>query len=47
MLGIGVIGAGYWGPNLIRNFTQHPDCQVTRVADLSVDRLDHIWLPSV
>ncbi len=42
MLGIGVIGAGYWGPNLIRNFTQHPDCQVTRVADLSVDRLDHI-----
>jgi len=42
VLGIGVIGAGYWGPNLIRNFTQHPDCQVTRVADLSVDRLDHI-----
>lgn len=42
MLRIGVVGAGYWGPNLIRNFTQHPECEVTRVADLSVQRLEHI-----
>ncbi len=42
MFRIGVIGAGYWGPNLIRNFTQHPDCVVTRVADLNTERLDHM-----
>jgi len=26
ILNIAVVGCGYWGPNLIRNFNQIPDC---------------------
>lgn len=39
---VGVIGAGYWGPNLIRNFVETPLADVVGVADLSQDRLRHI-----
>ena len=39
---IGVIGAGYWGPNLIRNFYQIPEFDLKMVCDLSQERLDHI-----
>ncbi|MGD8834490.1 MAG: Gfo/Idh/MocA family oxidoreductase [Desulfobacteraceae bacterium] len=42
MLNIGVIGCGYWGPNLIRNFNQLNTCDVLIVADLSQDRLSHM-----
>ena len=28
-----VIGAGYWGPNLIRNFASLPDCRLKLVCD--------------
>ncbi len=34
MVKIGVIGAGYWGPNLVRNFSKIKNCQVVGVADL-------------
>ena len=37
-----VIGAGYWGPNLIRNFNQLTDFGVVLVCDVSRDRLTHI-----
>ena len=37
---IGVIGYGYWGPNLVRNFVETPDAEVVAVADLKQDRLD-------
>jgi predicted dehydrogenase len=30
---LGIIGAGRWGPNLIRNFHTHPETQVVAVAD--------------
>jgi predicted dehydrogenase len=33
-----VIGAGYWGPNLIRNFRGSPDWQLTAVCDLDEAR---------
>jgi len=36
---IGVIGYGYWGPNLVRNFSEVAGCQVVAVSDLSEDRL--------
>ena len=42
MLKVGVIGCGYWGPNLIRNFTQNRNSVVPICADLSQDRLDHM-----
>jgi predicted dehydrogenase len=39
---IGVIGSGYWGPNLIRNFVELPGAHVRAVADLEPDRLSAI-----
>lgn len=40
MLKIGVIGYGYWGPNLVRNFSELDDCHVTAVADLDPAKID-------
>jgi predicted dehydrogenase len=42
MINVGVIGCGYWGPNLIRNFNQISRSIVVRVADLKQERLDHM-----
>jgi predicted dehydrogenase len=39
MLKVGVIGYGYWGPNLVRNFMSSPGSEVTAVSDLIEDRL--------
>ncbi|MGE5224309.1 MAG: Gfo/Idh/MocA family protein [Omnitrophica WOR_2 bacterium] len=39
---LGVIGCGYWGPNLIRNFVSVPNSEVVVVADSKEDRLQHI-----
>ncbi|MBC7947908.1 MAG: Gfo/Idh/MocA family oxidoreductase [Chitinophagaceae bacterium] len=36
---LGVIGYGYWGPNLVRNFFAANDCNVKAVADGRPDRL--------
>jgi len=41
-LKIGVIGCGYWGPNLIRNFIEIPTATMEVVADLDEQRLNHI-----
>src|SRR5262245_9816706 len=42
MIGIGVIGYGYWGPNLVRNFSGIPGARVISVSDLRTDRLAEI-----
>ncbi|MFQ5601393.1 MAG: Gfo/Idh/MocA family protein [Candidatus Krumholzibacteriia bacterium] len=42
MLHIGVIGCGYWGPNLIRNFAIARRSRVTACSDLDADRLEHM-----
>jgi predicted dehydrogenase len=39
---IGVIGCGYWGPNLVRNFKGLPNCRVKAVCDTSEARLKHM-----
>jgi len=39
MLRIGVIGYGYWGPNIVRNFSSHQDCKVVAVCDKSAAAL--------
>jgi predicted dehydrogenase len=39
MIRVGVIGYGYWGPNLVRNFADNPDCTVVAVCDGNPDRL--------
>lgn len=39
MIGVGVIGYGYWGPNLVRNFYESQDARVISVCDLDPSRL--------
>lgn len=41
-VGVGVVGCGYWGPNLIRNFYQLNASEVVAVCDLDEGRLGHI-----
>lgn len=33
MYKIGVIGFGYWGPNIVRNFITHPKCDLKYICD--------------
>ena len=42
MIRIGVIGCGYWGPNLIRNFSHLKGSDVAICSDLSEERLAHM-----
>lgn len=39
MIRIGIIGYGYWGPNLVRNFVDLRDVEVAAVADLDASKL--------
>ena len=41
-LGAAVIGAGYWGPNLIRNFRGAADWDLVAVCDLDTDRAESV-----
>src|SRR2546421_9994962 len=36
---IGVIGCGYWGPNLLRNFAENETAQLRWICDLDQTRL--------
>jgi predicted dehydrogenase len=38
-IGVAVIGCGYWGPNLLRNFHSSRNCTLVGVADLNPARL--------
>lgn len=38
---VGVIGYGYWGPNLARNFYELPSANLVAVADLREERRKH------
>ncbi len=35
---VAVVGAGYWGPNLVRNFKASPEWELVAVCDLDADR---------
>lgn len=39
MIHIGVIGYGYWGPNIVRNFYGQEDCKVTVICDANEQSL--------
>lgn len=39
MIGVAVVGAGYWGPNLIRNFAACPEAKLVAVCDKDPARL--------
>src|ERR1700677_4978123 len=39
LIDVGVVGCGYWGPNLIRNFRSLPGCNLKVMCDVSAARL--------
>ena len=42
MLTVGVVGCGYWGPNLIRNFSSLDGAKVKLCSDLELKRTEHM-----
>ena len=42
MIRMGIIGLGYWGPNLVRNFANLSDTQLTALCDHDEGRLKHV-----
>ena len=42
MIKVGVIGHGYWGPNLVRNFMLAPGSAVSAVCDQREERLTQL-----
>jgi predicted dehydrogenase len=40
MIKIGLIGFGYWGPNLARNFNVNAEFELSAICDFSPDRLE-------
>ena len=39
LITVGVVGCGYWGPNLVRNFRSLPGCHLKMMCDVSAARL--------
>lgn len=39
---VGVVGCGYWGPNLVRNFRALPECSLRVMCDIDQERLNHL-----
>jgi predicted dehydrogenase len=48
MIKVGLIGYGYWGPNLLRNFASNPAFEVVAVADAREARRAEVrrWSPT-
>ena len=46
---IAVVGYGYWGPNVARNFSALPDCELRAICDPDPARLEaaHGLYPAV
>lgn len=42
MITLGMIGCGYWGPNLLRNMVANKKCLVTKVVEISSERRDYV-----
>jgi len=41
-LSVGIVGCGYWGPLLVRNFIGLPNCTVAAICDMKEERLKHV-----
>lgn len=41
-INVAVVGCGYWGPNLIRNFRNIPECHLKAMCDVDAERLKHM-----
>lgn len=44
MIGVGLVGFGYWGPNLARNFNAQPDARLLGVCELAAARREKAGL---
>jgi len=42
MITLAQLGCGYWGPNLLRNFSAQPDCHVKLVAEQDPRRREYV-----
>jgi predicted dehydrogenase len=42
MIRVGVVGLGYWGPNLVRCLSDLPGCRLTAICDQNTDALQRI-----
>jgi predicted dehydrogenase len=42
MINLAQLGCGYWGPNLLRNFSANRDCRVSWVAEQSAARREYV-----
>ncbi len=42
MIRVGVVGLGYWGPNLARNFAAIPGCEVSWLCDASQEAREKV-----
>lgn len=42
LINVGVVGCGYWGPNLVRNLRQAADCHLKVLCDTNETRLAHM-----
>jgi predicted dehydrogenase len=42
MTNVAVVGCGYWGPNLVRNFKSLENCRVVAICDRDKERLGHM-----
>lgn len=41
-LTIAVVGAGHWGPNIVRNFSNHPRARLRYVCDIDEEKLEKV-----
>lgn len=42
MLGVGVVGCGYWGPRIVRNLQALESCEVRAVCDVDLGRVERL-----
>lgn len=42
MIRMGIVGYGYWGPNIARNFARVEECRVVRICDSNRDALARV-----
>ncbi len=39
---VAIVGLGYWGPNLVRNFLKIPDVKVSAICDVNIKTLNNL-----
>ncbi len=42
MINVGIIGCGYWGPNLVRNFALSSEAKILGLCDIDIKRAERL-----